>query len=97
MMTFLITWQLHQGKLHPTLAHFSQLSEEQDQAMMGEHIKMIGRWHDLASGTGVAICESDSIEAISAYALKWNSDMDISVQAVVDDEQAKTLGSQLLV
>ncbi len=32
MMTFLITWQLHQGKLHPTLAHFSQLSEEQDQA-----------------------------------------------------------------
>lgn len=96
-MTFLITWQLHQGKLHPTLAHFSQLSEEQDQAMMGDDIKMIGRWHDLASGTGVAICESDNIEAISAYALKWNNDMDISVQAVVDDDQAKALGSQLLV
>ncbi|MCG7588602.1 MULTISPECIES: DUF3303 domain-containing protein [Photobacterium] len=97
MMTFLITWQLHQGKLHATLAHFSQLTTEQDQAMMGEEIKMIGRWHDLVSGTGVAICESDSIEAVSAYALKWNNDMDISVQAVVDDEQAKALGSRLLV
>ncbi|WP_299017933.1 DUF3303 family protein [uncultured Photobacterium sp.] len=96
-MTFLITWQLHQGKLHPILAHFSQLTEEQDQTMMGDDIKMVGRWHDLVSGTGVAICESDSIEAISAYALKWNNDMDISVQVVVDDAQARMLGSRLLV
>ncbi|MCW8328427.1 DUF3303 domain-containing protein [Photobacterium sp. SDRW27] len=96
-MTFLITWQLHQGKLHPTLAHFSQLSEEQDKAMMGENVKMIGRWHDLVSGTGVAICESDSIEAVSAYALKWNNDMDISLQVVVDDAEARKLGSRLLV
>ncbi|UXI03536.1 DUF3303 domain-containing protein [Photobacterium sp. TY1-4] len=95
-MTFLVTWQLHQGKLHPILAHFSQLTDAQDQEMMGEHVKMIGRWHDLVSGTGVAVCESDNIEEIMAYALRWNNDMDISVQVVVDDAQAKALGSQLL-
>ncbi len=95
-MTFLITWQIHQGKLHPILAHFSQLSDEQDKAMMGDEIKMIGRWHDLVSGTGVAICESDSAAAISAYALKWNNDMDISVQVVVDDTAARKLGESLL-
>ncbi|WP_064609435.1 DUF3303 domain-containing protein [Photobacterium sp. J15] len=96
-MTFLITWQLHQGKLHPTLAHFSQLTEQQDQEMMGEDIKMIGRWHDLVSGTGIAICESDNIEAVTAYALRWNNEMDISLQVVVDDEQARALGNRLLV
>jgi hypothetical protein len=95
-MTFLITWQIHQGKLHPILAHFSQLSDEQDKAVMGDEIKMVGRWHDLVSGTGVAICESDSVAAISAYALKWNNDMDISVQVVVDDAAARQLGESLL-
>ncbi|ELR66685.1 hypothetical protein C942_04383 [Photobacterium marinum] len=96
-MTFLITWQLHQGKLHPTLAHFSQLTEQQDQEMMGDDIKMIGRWHDLVSGTGIAICESDNIEAVTAYALRWNNEMDITLQVVVDDEQARALGNRLLV
>ena len=94
-MTFLITWQLYQGRLHPVLAHFAKLTEEQDKAVMGPDVKMIGRWHDLVSGTGVCIVESDSAEAVTAYALKWNNDMDITVQPVVDDAMARELGERL--
>ncbi|MGR5066636.1 DUF3303 domain-containing protein [Photobacterium sp. DNB22_13_2] len=94
-MTFLISWQLYQGRLHPVLAHFSKLTEEQDKALMGPEITLIGRWHDLVSGTGVCIVESDSVEAVTAYALKWNSEMEITVQPVVDDAMAREMGERL--
>ncbi|PSW21993.1 DUF3303 domain-containing protein [Photobacterium sanctipauli] len=95
-MLFLVSWQLHEGRLHPVLAHFAQMSESLDKDMMGDEVTMVGRWHDLVSGSGVAIVESDSAEAVAAYALAWNSEMDISVQPVVDDAAARRLGSLLL-
>lgn len=94
-MKFLVTWQLHDGKLHDTLSMFSKVSDEEEAAMMGDQIRMLGRWHDLVGGSGVAIIESDSAEAISAYALGWSRTMDIDVSPVVDDAEAKALGQQL--
>ena len=94
-MKFLVTWQLHHGKLHDTLSLFSKISEEEETAMRGDHIQMLGRWHDLVGGSGVAIIESDSAEAVSAYALSWSRTIDIDISPVVDDDQAKALGRQL--
>ena len=94
-MTFLITWQLHEGKLHETLSRFAHMTDEQEQAMLGDKVKLVGRWHDLIRGEGVAICEADSVEEISAYALKWNDVMDLDIAAVTDDAGARKLGKQL--
>lgn len=94
-MKFLVTWQLHEGKIHDTLSLFSKMSAEDEQAMMGDQIKLITRWHDLVGGSGVAVMESDSAEAISAYALGWNRFMDVDISVVVDDDAAKAIGSQL--
>ena len=94
-MKFMITWQLHEGKLHDTLSLFSQMTPEQDAALHGEDVTIIGRWHDLMSGSGVAIVESDNASAMSAYALAWNRNMDIDVAIVVDDDEARALGAGL--
>ena len=88
----MITWQFHQGKLHDGLSLFLQMTPEQDRADRGSNIKLIGRWHDLVRGRGVAICESDSAEAISSWALKWNSLLDVDVAVVLDDSEARALG-----
>jgi len=88
----MITWQFHQGKLHDGLSLFLQMTPEQDRADRGSNIKLIGRWHDLVRGRGVAICESDSAEAISNWALKWNSLLDVDVAVVLDDNEARALG-----
>jgi len=45
------------------------MTREQDEADRGSAIQLNGRWHDLARGRGVAICESDNAEAISNSAL----------------------------
>ena len=94
-MKFLVTWQLHEGKLHDTLAMFARMGEKGEQANMPAGVKLLGRWHDLVRGGGVAIVESPSAEAISAYALGWNRFMDLDIAPVVDDEEARDLGNKL--
>ncbi len=91
-MKFLITWQMHEGKLHDTLSVFSTMSAEQEQSLMGDQIRLVGRWHDLVRGTGVAILESDNATALSAYALNWNQHMDMDIAVVVDDDEARSIG-----
>jgi hypothetical protein len=91
-MKLMVTWQMHPGKLQDTLAKFAKMTPEQDQALAGKKVKLIGRWHDLARGRGVAIFESDSAAAFSKYALAWNGFMDMDVSVVLDDEETRALG-----
>ena len=90
-MKLMVTWRMHQGKLHGTLAKFAEMTAEQDQAMAGDHVKLIGRWHDLVSGRGVAIFEADDAEAMSKYALAWNEFMDLELSVVLDDDETRAL------
>jgi len=94
-MTFMISWKFHPGKLHEGLALFSQMTPKQEAANRGSQIKQIGRWHDLVSGRGVAICESDSAEAVSAWALSWNAIMDLDIAIVLDDAETRAVGKTL--
>jgi hypothetical protein len=93
-MKIMIRWKMHPGKLHDTLAAFSAMTPEQEQALMGDHVKLIGRWHDLVRGTGVAIYEADDVAAISHYSLHWNQHMDLDISVVVDDEETRQIGQQ---
>jgi hypothetical protein len=90
-MKFMANWRVHEGKLHQVIPHFSQMTPEQDQADMGSRIKLIGRWHDLARGRGVAICETDSAGAMAAWALNWNNVLDLDIAVVLDDKEAREL------
>ena len=91
-MKLMVTWQMHPGKLQDTLAKFAKMTTEEDQALAGKKVKLIGRWHDLARERGVAIFESDNAAAFSKYALAWNGFMDLDVAVVLDDEETRALG-----
>ena len=95
-MKFMFIWQLHPGKLADALAIFSQMTPEQDEQDRGASIKLIGRWHDLVRGRGVAIYETDSAEAISNWALNWNSILELEFSPVLDDEETRELGKKRL-
>ena len=94
-MKFLIQFTLHEEKRHDTLAMFAQMSAEEEQALMGDDIRLIGRWHDLAGGWGVSIIEASSAEAVATYSLHWNRFMDLEVTPVIDDESAKQIGTNM--
>jgi Protein of unknown function (DUF3303). len=67
-MKFMILRQFHPGKLHEGYSHFCKMTPQQDAEDRGGRTQ-IGRWHDLARGRGVIICESDSAEALANWAL----------------------------
>lgn len=91
-MKFMVTWCIHETQRHETLKAFSHMSPEDDQADLGDSITMIGRWHDLAAFTGVAIVESDDAAAVANWALNWNSILDIDVTLVFDDDETRAIG-----
>ena len=53
------------------LPHLVKCPEEDDAADLGLDVKMIGRWHDLAAGTGTAIVESASVDAVYSWVVNW--------------------------
>jgi hypothetical protein len=59
-------------------------------------VKIIGRWHDLAGRKGVAILESNDIDAVQRYAGRWNPYMDLNIAPVVDDEESAAVARQIV-
>lgn len=91
-MKLMVTWQLHPGKMQETLARFSALNARQERALAGKSVKLLGRWHDLVRGKGVAIYETDDATAFTRYAMEWNKSMDLDISVVLDDEETRALG-----
>ena len=61
-----------------------------------EGVTMIGRWHDVASRSGIAIVESNSAESLMNYAMKWNDILDTTITPVVEDAEAGQLAAELI-
>lgn len=91
-MKYMVTWRVHDEQRHEVLKAFSAMSAEDDQADMGDGIKLIGRWHDVVGFTGVAICESDNPAAVAGWLLNWNHVLDADITPVFDDEETRAIG-----
>lgn len=93
-MKFMLLYKLHPDKRQDALNGFSKMTPEDDKTDMGEKIKLIGRWHDIANSKGVVIFESDDLETISNWALNWNSILDLELSPVLDDAETRALGKK---
>ena len=91
-MKFMVTWRVHPDKRQAVFSAFSQMTPEDDKKDTGDKIKLIGRWHDLSSFSGVAICESDDPMAVASWALNWNSVLDLQTVMVLNDDEARAVG-----
>ena len=89
-MKFVLTWSSVMDTRHEVYKNFAQMSDADDAA---DHagVTLVGRWHDLVAGGGVAICESDDLSAVQAWAFNWNNVLDVAIRPVVDDDEARTM------
>lgn len=39
------------------------MTPEEDEALMDDNLKLVGRWYDMVNGSGVAIFDTDDIIA----------------------------------
>tara|TARA_A100001015_G_C14623090_1_gene568668 strand:- start:360 stop:581 length:222 start_codon:yes stop_codon:yes gene_type:complete len=72
------------------------MSPEDDAKDAGELIKIVGRWHSVGGGSGVCICESDSVDAVTSWMVNWAGMCDITVIPVVEDATVRKVVSEKL-
>lgn len=73
----MVTSRVQPDKREGVFSAFSQMTSADDQKDTGDKVKLIGRWHDISSFTGVAICEWHDPLALASWALNWNSVLDL--------------------
>ncbi len=90
-MLVMVSWELYPETKMDAFAAFSQMTPEDDATDLGLDVKMIGRWHDLAAGTGTAIVESASVDAVYSWVVNWAPMISATVTPVLDDEGARNV------
>ena len=94
-MKFLVSWSVDQDKWLPVLKTWGKMSAK-ERASAGRGVKIIGRWHDMASRTGVAIIQAGDIKDVHRYIGQWNPNMDMDVTPVVDDAESARLARDIV-
>ena len=94
-MKFMVSWSVNHEQWLPILEKFVGMTPEQ-RADVGDDVKMIGRWHDTNSRTGVAIMETTDLAALNRYLGQWNAFIDLNVAPVLDDEETAALAKDVL-
>ena len=64
-MKFWIAVSMPRENLHDTYKTFAQMTDADDETDRGG-VHQIGRWHDVAGGKALVICESDDLAAVHA-------------------------------
>ena len=84
-MLYSVTWTMYADKKWDCMKAFSQMTPDDDAKDHGKTIKMIGRYHAVGGGSGICICETDDIEALTGWMANWAAMCDIKVTPVVED------------
>jgi hypothetical protein len=94
-MKFLASWTIDQDKWLDVLTAWGRMSAKQ-RADAGRGVKMIGRWHDMASRSGMAVLEAKDIGDVYRYLGQWNPVMDVDITPVVDDAESARLAREIV-
>ena len=69
---------------------FGNMTAEQDTADAG-NCRALGRWHDLGTGTGMAIAAAKNEKDLYAWAYNWTELCDCEIIPVLTDSQARSV------
>ena len=95
-MLFYVKYQVDRDKQSDTQAFFANMSEEEREKEIPDGVNLVGRWHDLPNGWGVAIVEAESQEALTGWAMSLSGACTFPViTPVVDDDTGTKLLKQM--
>jgi len=81
-MKYMTTWTIRPENVKAAIARFKETG---GQTPAG--VTMIGRWHEMGTGRGVAVVESDDPVAVSKFSFTWADLLDQTTVAVIEDAQ----------
>jgi uncharacterized protein with GYD domain len=89
-MKYIAKFSIKEENFKAAVARFTQNPPE-----LPKGVTMLGRWHIMGSGDGVALFEADDPVAITRYVLAWADIVDQVVHPVVVDEEIGQALSQM--
>jgi hypothetical protein len=87
---YMITYKFHESKKMDGYKAFANLSEEEDKQDAG-NCRPLGRWHDLGTGSGMAVAVAKSEADIYAWAFHWTEICQCEIVPVLTDSQSRKL------
>jgi hypothetical protein len=81
-MLFMNSYRIRPGQRDEAIRRFAKNGGQPPQG-----VKLVGRWHDAAGGTGFTISETDDASKMAQWALEWNDVMELDVRPALTDEQ----------
>ena len=94
-MKFRISSRIPEDNWPQVLKTSISMSPE-ERASVGEGVKTIGRWHDMAGRTGTLIVELNDLADVHRYIGLWNPYIEMELTPVVDDEEAAATARQIV-
>jgi hypothetical protein len=89
-MLYAATFIIHADKRSECTTFFASMSEEALAADSGPDVKELGRWHNLADGSGFLVCEAKTTTALYEWFWKWSEDMcTIKVCPILTDDMCR--------
>ena len=81
-MKYMLVWTIRPENSEASIKRF----KEADPKVAG--VKLLGRWHEMSTGHGFALLESDDPVAVAKFTRAWNDLIDQRIVPVIDDVQA---------
>ena len=73
------------------------MTDEQIASEIPTGVKLVGRWHDIPNGSGVAIIETDDQDALLSWMMGWSALVTFPVvKPVSDDAAARALVKRMM-
>ena len=82
IMLFISHWRVPAGNRNAVIERFAKTGGQPPQG-----VTMLGRWHEVANGTGFAVSEANDASAMARWALEWTDLMEMDVHPALNDEQ----------
>ena len=87
---YMINYKFHEDKKLDGYKAFANLSQEEDTKDAG-NCRPLGRWHDLGTGSGMAVACAKSEADIYAWAFHWTGICQCEIVPVLTDTQSRKL------
>jgi hypothetical protein len=82
-MKFIVSWTVPQGTNKAAVARFLETGGAPPKG-----VEMLGRWHGMTGGHGVAIAETTDAKALYLWQAQWSDLIPMSVSPCLDDSEA---------
>lgn len=88
-MHYVVVWSIKPEQFEAVIERFATADPAPEAGT-----KLLGRWHEMGTGKGFSLIESDDPVSLSKYQLAWADLVDLKIVPVVGDEEiARALGA----